>query len=86
MNKQNRDKAISRELAIARHHQRMIRNSARNLCHLLDIRHEGPNSKDVERCAFGRITFEQMLARINARKVTELSGIEVDGEIGKIGD
>lgn len=72
---------IQHQLAYAKQCQRMIRTHARNICHAMDIQSEGPDARDVERCAFGRITLEEMLTRIRERKLNHLAArIRVEGE------
>ena len=68
---------IQHQLAYAKQCQKMIRTHARNICHAIGITSEGPDAKDVERCAFGRIDLEEMFKRINERKITDLSGIVI---------
>ena len=78
-NKSETLKEIENQLAMAKHHRRVIMSHARNVCWALGLKWEGPDTKDVEDCAFGRITLEEMLEQAYGTREGErrryLSGV-----------
>jgi len=68
-------KEINDRLAWARHHRNQLAGIATTVCDLLDVMPGTHDRKDIERCVYGRITFDEAMRRIRNRKIDELSGI-----------
>jgi hypothetical protein len=67
-------KEINDRLAWARHHRNQLAGIAKTICDSLELQ-PGTDHKDIERCVYGRITFEEAMRRIKNRKLDELSAV-----------
>ena len=74
MSESQKLKEINDRLAWARHHRNQLAGIATTVCDLLELQ-PGTDHKDIERCVYGRITFEEAMRRIKNRKLDELSAV-----------
>ena len=75
MSESQKLKEINDRLAWARHHRNQLAGIATTICDSLDLQPGTHDRKDIQRCVYGRITFEEAMRRIKNRKLDELSAI-----------
>lgn len=75
MSESQKLKEINDRLAWARHHRNQLAGIATTICEALDLQPGTHDQKDIQRCVYGRITFEEAMRRIKNRKLDELSTI-----------
>ena len=75
MSESQKLKEINDRLAWARHHRNQLAGIATTVCDLLDVTPGTSDQRDIERCVYGRITFEEAMRRIKNRKLDELSAV-----------